>query len=212
VPTRYTGVSPTTAVTWTGIASGSHDIYVQVDPSAVFTESDKSNNVISATLDFRADLLIDSLTFTPPSATVGGGEAVTITIDAVVHNIGHLGAANIPIDFWDGDPDSGGVQLDAQIIASEPLFPEGSVPVQTLWTTDVAAKHTIYVRVDPEHTISDADTDDNQTSGDIWITGQQMYLPIVLKTGSVGSNEEMGADELHSGRFPMVLPTMTPEP
>ena len=215
VPTRYADVSPTTAVTWTGIASGCHPIYVQVDPSSVFTESDKSNNVISATLDFRADLLIDSLVFTPPSASLGPGQVVTITIDAVVHNTGHLAAANIPVDFWDGDPGADGVQIDSQIIVPDPLdplLPGGLVPVQALWTTDVAAKHMIFVRVDPEHTISDADTDDNQVSGEIWITGERVYLPIVLKRSSLGASEERSSVEASPGRFPMALPTMTPVP
>ena len=214
VPARYAGVCPTTVVTWTGTATSAHAFHVQLDPGGVVSEVTKTNNVISATLDFRSDLTVSSLTFTPSHVFLEAGQPATVTINAVVSNVGHLAATNIPVDFWDGDPHVGGSLIDAQVLAPDPLDPllsDESVPVQAMWTTGVPARHEIFVRVDPDHTIVEIDEDHNQVTGDILVAAFRIFLPTVLKAPDVGTWDLSSGDSTDQ-TFPMVLPTLTPVP
>jgi hypothetical protein len=215
VPSRYIDVCPTTVVTWTGAATSAHTFYVQVDPEAVITEATRSNNVISATLDFRSDLMVSSLVFTPSHPYLAGEDAVTVTINAVVSNVGHLAATGIPLDFWDGEPDGGGILIDTQELAPDPLDPLLSgqdVPVQALWTVDVPGKHSIFVRVDPDNTLAEIDESQNQVVGEILVAAFRLFMPTVLKTADDVSGQVRAGDVAWPGTASLSVPTLTPTP
>ena len=212
VPSRYQGPSPTTAVTWTTVATDSHQIYVQVDPANAISEADESNNTISATLDFRPDLTVDSITFDPPNPLLPDGGPMTITIRAQVRNVGHLAVVGVKTDFWDGPPGGGGTKIGSLTIAPSPATPLGrdeEATAQIAWTTDVPGPHAIYVRVDPEHTIAEVDEGNNQAVGTVFVAADRIHMPWIFKDGDSVAGTWHGGD---SDDARINLPAPTPVP
>ncbi|MEW6420080.1 MAG: hypothetical protein AB1480_18530, partial [Nitrospirota bacterium] len=90
-------------------------IYVVVDPDNAIEEMDKSNNIASILLMRTIpDLSItqSDITIIPPD-TIEGQPA---SIKAIIHNIAPstgsgLGASDVVVSFYDGDPQSGGTLI-----------------------------------------------------------------------------------------------------
>ena len=195
VPPRYQGSLPTAAVTWATVASDAYDLYVQVDPDNRISESVKGNNTISATLDFKSDLVVDSLGFNPRQALLANGQPVAVTITASVRNIGHLAAINVGVRAWDGDPDSGGVLIGNQTVAASTADPLGryeQAAVQFAWLAGTPGLHQIYVRVDPDNVIAEADESNNQRVGTILLAKDRIFLPLILEkvASAVGASAD----------------------
>lgn len=102
--------------------------------------------------------------------------AASVTISATVHNLGDLTATDVAVAFYDGDPDSGGVQIGAtQEITT--LGGGMTATVNISWTVPVTEEtHWIYARVDPEDLIAEWNETNNTVS-----------LPAVLPDLVVGS-------------------------
>ncbi len=212
VPSRYQGPSPTTVVTWTTVATDTHEIYVQVDPAKAIIEADESNNTISATLDLRPDLTVDAMAFDPPNPLLPNGEPMTITIRAQVSNVGHLAVFGVKTDFWDGPPGGNGTKIGSLTIAPSPATPLGrdeEVSAQIAWTTDVPGPHAIYVRVDPGHTIAEVDEGNNQAVGALFVATDRIFMPWIFKDGDSVAGTWHGGD-CDGARINLPAPTPVP--
>jgi parallel beta-helix repeat protein len=101
-------------------------------------------------------LLSDDISFSNPSPAVGE----TVTITAIIHNIGTISANDVIVQFFDGDPDNSGTQIGvAQTIAS--ITAGGTGTAQVDWTA-TAGSHDIYVIVDPYDDIPELDENNNE--------------------------------------------------
>ena len=81
------------------------------------------------------------------------------SLEATIHNIGTADASNVTVQFFDGEPGAGGIQIgDNQTITSIPADGEETVSVD--WTSE-ACTHTIYVRVDPFDSIQESNEENN---------------------------------------------------
>ncbi len=79
-----------------------------------------------------------------------------VDISAVVHNRGDIAEVNVPVAFYNGDPDANGVQIGTQIIAG-PIPAGGSVVASVYWLVpEVNEPQQIYVVVDPNFTKEDS--------------------------------------------------------
>ncbi|MFZ3138147.1 MAG: prenyltransferase/squalene oxidase repeat-containing protein [Thermodesulfovibrionales bacterium] len=89
---------------------------------------------LRALASVKPNLSISSsdITFSTLTPTVGE----TITIAANVKNTGTAQADNVLVQFYDGDPNTGGVLIGETTIASIPSF--GSAPANTSWTVPTA--------------------------------------------------------------------------
>jgi hypothetical protein len=105
------------------------------------------------------DLSVDSSSIVLEPANPEPG--LTATIRATVANSGDLGAENIAVVFYDGDPDSGGSIIgDTQI---GDLIPGGADEVSVSWDVpaDSSNSHEIFVVVDPLLAVDDRDRSNN---------------------------------------------------
>jgi prenyltransferase beta subunit len=87
--------------------------------------------------------------FSNPTPTVGE----TITITATIYNIGPAQADNISVQFYDGDPSSGGVLIEETTIETIPAF--GSSQTSINYTISTASSKTIFVKIDPMNIIDE---------------------------------------------------------
>jgi hypothetical protein len=110
------------------------------------------------------DLSVDSSSIVLEPANPKPG--LPATIRATVANSGDLGAENIAVVFYDGDPDSGGSIIgDTQIIAGN-LIPGGANEVSVSWdvSADISNSNEIFVVVDPCLAVDDRDRSNNTAS------------------------------------------------
>lgn len=113
--------------------------------------------------------LYPSQIMTETVESIMSGTAVSLTVKATIANSGNLTSASSPavVRFYDGDPDSGGVQIgfDQQVALS------GCGENQTvgvLWSDISSGAHTIFVEVDSQNDV--VETDENNNIGQLIIT------------------------------------------
>jgi len=83
----------------------------------------------------------------------------TIGITARVHNLGGFIAESVKLRFFDGHPDSGGIQIGGDILI-ERILADSLESAQMEWVATPGV-HKIYVAVDPENTISELKESNN---------------------------------------------------
>ncbi|MDI6916392.1 MAG: CARDB domain-containing protein [Thermoplasmatales archaeon] len=101
-----TGGSGTASINWTPTTTGTHPIYVVVDPDNLIAESDEMNNEAYKSVYVSGTGLPD-LTFTSDDITFSNSNPVvneTIAINATIHNTGNGTANNVTVAFYDGVP------------------------------------------------------------------------------------------------------------
>ena len=123
-------------------------------------------------------LLSDDISFSNPSPAVGE----TVTITAIIHNIGTISANDVIVQFFDGDPDNSGTQIgDDQVI--DLITAGGSEIAQIDWT--VSSITNVYVVVDPYDSIKEVNEGNNVAyklvSGAL---SSEANLDMILKIGT----------------------------
>ena len=98
------------------------------------------------------------------------------TVSATVHNIGTADASNIIVQFFDGDPNAGGVQIGSDQIISR--IPAGGVGTAQVTWIAIHGTHDIFVRVDPYDSIQEASENNNQAHKPITIEPTYDQPPI----------------------------------
>jgi len=108
------------------------------------------------------------------------GKGNIATIFATIHNIGTTDASDVVVQFFDGDPTAGGVQIGSdQTISSVPAG--GTESTEVSWDiTGEVGSHDIYVRVDPYNTIVESNENNNQASKQFPIPGVTCSDPKVV--------------------------------
>jgi hypothetical protein len=162
--TSLNGFNSPVTLSVSGLPTGATGIF---NPSPV-TPSD------SATLTINTSMTTPTGNYTLTIAGVGGEtthqttvalnitatvEENVTTISATIHNIGTADASNVTVQFFDGEPDAGGIQIgDNQTITSIPAG--GSEMVSVDWVAETGA-HAIYVWVDPFDSIQESNEENN---------------------------------------------------
>jgi len=150
-------------IPWRPDQGGGYSFIVEMDPEQVSGDSNLADN--TATLDFNVaanaglNLAVSyrDLTFTPNPAL----EGYDVAINALVRNVGDVAApGNIEVQFYDGDPNSGGTPIGSTSIDALPAL--GSAMATINWEVPTAAERLIFVVVDPEHKLAgETDLTDN---------------------------------------------------
>jgi hypothetical protein len=116
-----------------------------------------------------ADLDIDFDIASPDDGDV-------VTISATIWNLGDFELPDVTVRFYDGDPNSGGVQIDSDyVIASIGAF--SSSVTQIAWAPDTAALHDIHVVVDPDDVIIEDVEGNNTAQKSITVSDNDSYGP-----------------------------------
>jgi hypothetical protein len=173
VPPRYEGAG-TTHVTWTIPISGSHTIWVDIDPQDLVAESDEDNNQRSASLCLDSDLL-PTLSIDPPS--LFNNDRITITTAALAENAGPVGIPpGAEIWFWMDEP-----TLE-ELAVRQPLGPlaaSETTEVTASLTVTSAGVHTITVMLDPTGVIAETDETNNYQQKKFLVPTSRIYLPLI---------------------------------
>ncbi|MFZ2655052.1 MAG: CARDB domain-containing protein, partial [Victivallales bacterium] len=118
---------------------------------------------VYVTLNVDLAVSANDISFSP--ASPGAEEPVSII--ANVKNNGLGTASNAKVEFFDGNPASGGIQMgDGFIIPS--LGPSGTANL-TLSTYLSAGTHSIYIAVDRENTVPESDEGNNIASSSVTV-------------------------------------------
>jgi hypothetical protein len=109
----------------------------------------------------RADLLVGSIAFDPPSPVAGTEAAIT----AQVYNAGREGAAGFSVRFTNGHPESSSVSLITDVVVSE-VGPGEHTAVRAAWdSVPDPGTYSVFVEIDPDDAITES-SEWNNMAGD----------------------------------------------
>jgi len=88
-----------------------------------------------------------------------------VNVNAVIHNLGDVAEVNVPVAFYNGDPDADGTLIsDIQTIGG-PIPAAGTATASVSWLVpEVNEPQQIYVVVDPDFILEDANRNNNIAS------------------------------------------------
>jgi len=174
--------TPPVSFNTTGHGNQTLDIYAVVNPYQTAIDLKPENNKAHALLPVRpavvgagGDLYVGpgDITFDPPQPNAN--QAVTIT--AQIHGAGQT-FVYVPVEFWDGDPGSGGKLIGGTLIPMVTGDEAGTATVR--WNTSgLRGTHNVWVRILPIS--GDRVTTDNQASKLLELQPFKLYLPLVAK-------------------------------
>ncbi len=176
-PAGKWGQAATAPVEWSTIITEPRRVYVWCDSRNEVAESVESNNQTYKT--FSVELSPASISFAPPLPFAPAGQLVTVTIKATVENEGRMGARDVEVSFWNGDPDNGGVPIGTKVISA--LNAESSVRIQIDWSGLEAGTYEVYVKADSGNTIVESDESDNKGHESLLVAGVKVFLPLIMK-------------------------------
>ncbi len=161
-------------VTWHPVTTGMHEVYVVVDPDDVIEELDETNNVYSQSFKVRVKRVELSpsgiwVNPSPPPAECDN------RLSAWVHNQGELPALHVAVDFYDGDPGAGGVQIGTTQVITRIGAGEGK-RMEVTWHPVTMGIHEVYVAVDPDDVIEELDETNNVYSQSFEVRVKQVEL------------------------------------
>ena len=159
------------SITWNNPPSGQQTIYVVADKDHKLHECRTNNNTDSATFNFLViqppptpqklpDMEITASDIAiVPANSIEGQPAV---ISAIIHNIGELGAQNVNISFYDGDPQSGGTLIGS--LTKSQIDAGATALAEMTWNTyGQSGRNYVHVAVDPQNLIQESNENNNST-------------------------------------------------
>ncbi|PIV20895.1 MAG: hypothetical protein COS40_10190 [Deltaproteobacteria bacterium CG03_land_8_20_14_0_80_45_14] len=174
---------------WT-VAQGVDRITVRIDPLGQVTESNENNNQAYRLLATIAppvegiDLVAvpNSFSFSPGIGQVGQ----PVAIMASVFNNGTLGAADISVDFFDHGP-SGSIQkISSTVIPS--LGPGQKQSISFQYSSFTKGPHTIYMEVDPQNLIQEANENNNELCAGLTIIEGTIENTLAIPRNLMGTS------------------------
>ncbi|UCG69009.1 MAG: hypothetical protein JSV09_14680, partial [Thermoplasmata archaeon] len=151
-----TGVA---SVMWEATVVGKsqvHTIYVVV---SILAENvlDNNNYTRDITVTLRPDLTVIDIGFSDNSPEEGD----PFRIDADVQNIGGTASGQFRVEFYDGDPDEGGIPIGSGVLTLA-IDEIGTASVN--WLSPTKGSHEIYVVADSQLIINEAEENNNIAS------------------------------------------------
>ena len=141
---------PVGAGSATYTVTASADGYVPSSQADIEVKAD-STTTVNFALEKKIDLTLspEDITYNSPSST----------LEAIIHNVGGIDLSDVVVRFYDGDPGSGGMQIDSDQIIDIPAL--GTAITSVSWTP-TSGSYDIYVVVDPGDLITEYDETNNQ--------------------------------------------------
>ncbi len=146
------------------------------------------------------------LTVTSDSITISDPNAIpsdTVTLQAIIANIGDTAIDNIPVAFYCGETADPANQIDQTQIISSALAAGDETVVSVSWTIPESDDPlNIIVVIDPELQIEDKDRQNNSAS--VAMFGANIAIEnIVINDSGFGSNFYISADIVNTGFIPV---------
>ncbi len=162
------------SVTWNNPSSGTHTIFAIADKDNEFNECREGNNAATTEIFigetppvYYPDLSISQtdVTIIPPDSIEGQPARIT----AIIHNIGALGASDVVISFYDGDPQTGGTLIGS--LTKSQIDAGATALAEMKWDTfGQSGRNYLHVIVDPQNLIEESNENNNSTLISIDVT------------------------------------------
>jgi subtilase family serine protease len=157
--------------------TGSHDIYVKIDPNNEINELDEFNNLVYRTIHIwqKPDLFMNSqyLGFSNSNPTQGE----TIQISGRIYNIGEYAAKNVLTYIYLDDPNHGGAVIDSVVSDSIPGLSYLSFN-KSFNTTGHIGSHMIIVQIDPYQRVDESNINNNSGSNSLTISNPSLNISL----------------------------------
>ena len=126
----------------------------------------------------KPDLTIREGDLTLEPSNPGPGQEVVIR--ARVSNLRAMGARNVLVRFYDGNPDVGGTPIGTVRATPDPIVGGSFGTAELSWTVPTDGhSHVLYARVDPENAIAETDETNNTASYPIALLDLEAVAPVV---------------------------------
>ncbi|MCX7992248.1 MAG: Ig-like domain-containing protein [Fimbriimonadales bacterium] len=126
----------------------------------------------------KPDLTIKEGDLTLQPFNPGPGQQVTIR--ARVSNLRALGARNVQVRFYDGDPDAGGTPIGTVRATPDPIVGGSFGTAELNWTVPTDGRsHVLCARVDPDNAIAETNETNNTASYPIAVLDLEAVAPVV---------------------------------
>jgi len=135
----------------------------------------------------QPDVAVKPVDMKLPSGYIVNG--TTISVNAIIHNIGGSAAQNFIVRFYDGDPSNGGIQIGDDI-SVEKINASLAIVASTSWTA-TAGLHSIYIVTDATSLIIERDELNNIAHRDITV-----YTQLVLSITPDSALMEVGQSQM----------------
>jgi len=182
-------------IKWTPLSVGMHQIFVKVDPNGMVSESKKSNNLANRTIEVlsKPNLYLTTTDIGFSSNTITEGDK--LTIQALIHNDGKVAVSNVI------------VKVSLNSLSAPSIVPDieiSNIPANGIFNLQVDwldarpnGTHNIYIWIDPNNKIPEADDLDNHASKTIIIT---KTLDLRIGTDDIYLNNATGLAEVGYGK------------
>ncbi len=183
--------------------------YNQVDVTPDTNGVPRIGQVDLMFLDYAigGDLAVNSSDLDLSTHNPAPGQSVTLT--AVVRNLGELAATNVQVAFYDGPPGSGGSLIGGAQMLPGVLTAGSTGAVQVTWLVpETTTNRTLYVVVDPAQGQPDRNRANNTASRSVWAADLQISELTVLEPSP--TNRILNArcwPRCRSGTCPAAAPT-----
>lgn len=158
--------------------------YKSTNDILVLTSLEAINSIFHFT---QPDIAVKPADMKLPSGTIVSGTSVSVS--AVIHNIGGSVAQNFIVRFYDGDPSNGGTQIGGDVFIEE-MDPSLAIVMSTSWTA-IAGFHSIYVVTDATSSVTERDELNNIAQRDITV-----YTQLVVSVSPDSALMEVGQSQM----------------
>lgn len=200
------GARLTALVTWdtTGIITGNHQIYAVVDPGGQVAEDFEDNNQLGRSLTVYGNEIALS-----PSAigfsNYGPLVSTPLTITGTIRNGGGLDSTGDTIQFYLGDPASGGTLIDSCTTGAIPgLGGQASCSINTTSQALVGTSY-YYIKISNGQTFARALTTYSVPPADLHIVSEWIYhsplTPIIGQAVSLAADIKNVSPSQTAGAF-----------
>lgn len=187
---------------------GASTVYVVADPSGLIAERDRGNNETYADVVTSA---LSDLVAVPGSIEVQVAAGPTFTLSARITNAGAAHSLAVGVEFFRGDPDSGGTLIGDRLLAVVPMGETTTVAVP--WASPDPVENPIFVVVDRANAIPELAEGNNRISrnfGAVVDVPPVRLLPLQLALHSARPNPFASRTAIHfdlpvGGRVRLVI-------
>ena len=162
------------------VPDGSHRVFFIVDYEDIIAEIVESNNRLNCTITCPVDVSIsfENIVLSPNEPNQGE----TVTITAMIRNVGYTSASNVLVEFYDGDPTLDGELFDTKTIASMAM--DENITVTTYWTAELGT-HELFVYLN----ISDLIPDNNLAFRRVSLVPDISISALSISSGLINEGE-----------------------
>ncbi len=156
--------------------SGDVTVRAVVDPFNRTAEGNESNNSATAVIPIRTrpDLRVSAIALSNP--LLMAGETVTVTL--TLSNTGQTAAGGQSVALYDANPDSGGISVETQNLASLPG--ETATTIQFQWTPSAPGPYRLFSLSDQNNAVNEFDEGNNRAWQDVYVG---LAAPVLLDSG-----------------------------